>query len=399
MPEGKGVKSSFVYGCMDSTIFWDRLDPEDVTLERLGSLTLPAKPQFLARSQDGLFFYAVISDAGSGVNGSAGTLHGLQAIAITPEDGSLSLAGSLYPLPERPIHISVDEHRRYVSVAFNKSGQIRIYRLAEDGTIAGEVHQDRTLHAGVFSHQSVFMPGGKHILVVSRGNGPRENKPEELGSLTTFSFDERTGRATLLSKVDMPAGIGPRHLLFHPQKDVAYLAVERGSYLLTYAIKDGLLGKEAIDTVETLKDRNNQDVPRQRGGVGVIHPDGRFLYVSNRADETESKFNSEYLLYGENNLAMYALDEDDGKPRLLGHVDCHGTEARNLSIDPSGKVLISANQKTMMVPDGDSWKLEPTNMALFRIEDNGRLTFVCRYDMREQGRWLFWLGIYSSQHA
>lgn len=396
MPGGKKTKRSFVYGCMDATIFWDCLDSEHVTLKRLGTLTLPTKLQFLARSQDGHFFYAVISDAGSGTDGSPGTLHGLQAIAVDSEDGSLSLAGALYLLPERPIHICVDDQRRYVSVTFNKSGQIRIYRLAEDGTIAGEVLQNTALYAGVFSHQSVFLPDGKHILVVSRGNGPRGNRSEELGSLTTFSFNNKTGQATLLSKVDMPSGVGPRHLLFHPCKEIAYLLVERGSYLLTYPIEEGILGKDPLDQVETLKEQNHQGVPRQRGGVGVVHANGRFLYVANRADKTELKDGLEYLTGGENNLAMYVLDKANGKPHLLGHMDCYGAETRNLAIDPSGTVLIAANQKTMMIPAGDSWKLEPTNMALFRIKSNGLLTFVRRYDMREQGRWLFWLGIFSA---
>lgn len=396
MPGGKEINQSLVYGCMDNVIFWDRLNPDDVTLERLGILTLPTKLQFLARSRDGHFFYAVISDAGSGVNGASGSLHGLQAIAVSAEDGSLSLAGPLYPLPERPIHISIDDERHYASVAFNKSGQIRIYHLADDGTILGEVPQDTVLYAGIFSHQSVFLPDGRHILVVSRGNAPKDGKAEELGSLTVYAFDGRSGRASLLTRVDMPAGIGPRHVIFHPEKDIAYLLVERGSYLFTYEIKDGLLGKAPISQVETLEDRSNQDVPRQRGGVGVIHPSGRYLYVSNRADKTEAREGREYLIGGENNLAIYALDEATGKPDLLGHIDCYGAEARNLAIDPSGQVLISANQKTMMVPDGTSWKEEPTNMALFRIGEDGQLTFVRRYDMRSQGRWLFWLGIFPA---
>ena len=388
---------SVLYGCVDETLFWDILDSEEVMLTRRGSLKLAAKIQFAARSENGRFLYAVVSDAGAGVTGAAGSLHGLQAMAISPKDGGLSAIGTLYPLPERPIHISIAESGHYAAVAFNKSGQVRIYRLAEDGTVACEVEQAEPLKAGIFTHQALFSPDQYHILAVARGNEPRDGKQEERGTLAAFSFSPEDGRAAPEKSTMFLPGMGPRHFVLHPDNGMAYLAIERGSMVFTYHMKDGIPEETPVFQTEALLDLTNRTVPRQRGGVGVIHPQGKFLYVSNRADKTEVRDGQGYLLAGENNIAVFALDETTGEPRLLEHCECHGVEPRNLTIDPTGTVFIAANQKTMYVPEAGGWRLEPANLALFRIAPDGRLFFVRRYDLHEQGHWLLWTEVYGME--
>ena len=191
--------------------------------------------------------------------------------------------------------------------------------------------------------------------------------------------------------------MGPRHLILHPDGKTAYLAIERGSMVFTYRMQGGVPEEALAFRTEMLRDLANRMTPRQRGGVGVIHPQGKFLYVSNRADKTEMRGGQEYLLAGENNIAVFALDEATGEPHFLEHSECHGAEPRNLAVDPTGTVFVAANQKTMYVPDAGGWRLEPANLALFRIAPNGRLSFVRRYDLHEQGHWLLWAEIYGME--
>jgi 6-phosphogluconolactonase len=60
-----------------------------------------------------------------------------------------------------------------------------------------------------------------------------------------------------------------------------------------------------------------------------LHPNGRFLYVSNR---------------GHDSLAIFAVDERSGLLSALGHAPSGGRTPRGFAIDPFGKFLLVANQ-------------------------------------------------------
>jgi 6-phosphogluconolactonase len=69
-------------------------------------------------------------------------------------------------------------------------------------------------------------------------------------------------------------------------------------------------------------------------GSADIHvsPDGKFLYASNRAKE--------------NNLAIFRIDERNGKLTSVGYQSTLGEKPRNFCIDPTGNFLLVANQDT-----------------------------------------------------
>jgi 6-phosphogluconolactonase len=78
-----------------------------------------------------------------------------------------------------------------------------------------------------------------------------------------------------------------------------------------------------------------------------IHPNGKFLYASNR---------------GPDDLAIFAVDPALGTLKLLGFQSTGGKGPRDFAIDPTGNFLFAANQ------DSDS-------VTLFRIDpQTGSLT-------------------------
>jgi 6-phosphogluconolactonase (cycloisomerase 2 family) len=113
-----------------------------------------------------------------------------------------------------------------------------------------------------------------------------------------------------------------------------------------------------------------------------VHPYKRFLYLSNRQDTLDLAG----ALPGENNIAVFALDAATGRPSLLEHVDTRGVEARSFTIDPTGRYLIVGNQVTRTV----NGVVIPRSLAVFRIGDSGRLTFLQKYDV--SGGDVFWVG-------
>jgi 6-phosphogluconolactonase (cycloisomerase 2 family) len=71
-------------------------------------------------------------------------------------------------------------------------------------------------------------------------------------------------------------------------------------------------------------------------GSADIHvtPDGKFLYASNRANT--------------NNLAIFKINETDGKLTLVGHQPT-GLHPRNFTITPNGKYVIVACQNSNLI--------------------------------------------------
>ena len=76
-----------------------------------------------------------------------------------------------------------------------------------------------------------------------------------------------------------------------------------------------------------------------------IHPNGRFLYVTNRADGVATQDGQAIWAGGENSIAVFALAERTGEPRLMQHLSSEGIEARTFAVDPSGTVLIVAMRR------------------------------------------------------
>ncbi len=144
----------------------------------------------------------------------------------------------------------------------------------------------------------------------------------------------------------------------------------------------------------TLQDKQNEHRDRQKGGVVKIHPNGRFAYVTNRADGTVKKDGKTIFAGGENTIAVFALNEKTGEPSLLQHVQTEGIEARTFAVDATGTLLIVANQKAMLVEDPQGTMKEvDANFALFRIGQDGKLEFIKKHEVQAGDKWLLWMDV------
>lgn len=369
-------------------------DTTDGTLIEQGDpVILPTNLQFAVPDSAGRFLYAVSSNAGSGTYGAKGDTHLLGAFRIDPITGDLAPWGEPARLPERPIHMTLDRNGDYALTAFNQSATLSVHRIAEDGSIGAAVPQASKPQAGIFTHQVMVTPDNDTVVALGRGNDASGDRPEDLGSINSFRFDQ--GRLTPLSQVEYSAGLGPRHLAFHPEKPWVYVAIERSSKLFMYPMANsGTLAPEPLYRVEALRDMANEHRPRQKGGVLQFHPSGKFLYVANRSDGEKQVGDKTALAGGENTMAVFRIDPDTGEPVLIQHVDTHGIEARTFDLDPNGKWLVVANQKSLWMEQGDELKWVPANFAIFSVAEDGKLTFVRKYDMDDaEGRWLLWMDI------
>jgi hypothetical protein len=90
---------------------------------------------------------------------------------------------------------------------------------------------------------------------------------------------------------------------------------------------------------------------------------------------------------------LYEIDTTTGEPHPIQHVDTRGIHCRTFHIDPSGRMLVAAHLMVLPVREGAAIRTVPASLAVFRIDDRGKLDFVRKYDVDVGNRTMFWMGM------
>jgi 6-phosphogluconolactonase (cycloisomerase 2 family) len=295
-------------------------------------------------------------------------------------------------LPSRPIHLSVDISGTHVLVAYNDPSGVTVHRVNADGTLGEGVNEPSTLDTGIYAHQVRVDASNKTVFLVTRGNGPTKDKPEDRGAIKVFSYAD----GVLQNRASIAPNGGdnfqPRHLDFHPSQPWVFVSLERQCKLQVYQMMpDGSLGANPLFTRDSLADPARNAL-RQNAGTLHIHPSGKFLYQANRsagADAGGKAIDGG----GENSIAVYSIDQRTGEPTRIQSADTRGAEPRTFALDPSAQILVAANQTAISVGSGANAKTIPASLAVFRVGTDGKLEFVRKYDVDTSAGSLFWMGI------
>jgi 6-phosphogluconolactonase (cycloisomerase 2 family) len=226
---------------------------------------------------------------------------------------------------------------------------------------------------------------------VTRGNKPANGKKEDPGALKIMSYQD--GVLANLSSIAPGGGFGfqPRHLDFHPSKPWAYLTLEAQNKLEMYKVSgDGTLGDQPVFVKDTVADPGNIHSTQAPSTVHV-HPNGRFVYVANRAEDTVNFQGTPVFSGGEDSIGVFRVDPATGEPTLIQSADTHGFHPRTFSIDPSGRLLVVGNQDGLAVRDGNNIRTVFPGITLFRIHADGRLEFVSDSHIDTKGKLLYWV--------
>ena len=86
-----------------------------------------------------------------------------------------------------------------------------------------------------------------------------------------------------------------------------------------------------------------------------------------------------------------------GEPSLIQHVDTRGIHCRTFQIDPSARLLVAAHIMPLPVKDGATLRIVPASLAVFRVDGDGRLDFVRKYDVDVGDKTMFWMGMVPLQ--
>ena len=387
-----------VYFSSGARLSWARVDDGNGQVTVLDSVMAPDNVQYGVADAAGRYLYLATSDGGPGL--PPGVRNQLSCWAIDADSGALTPHGAPQALPSRPLHLSMAADGGHLLLAFHQPAAFDVYRIAADGSVGSAVPQDAAIDPGVFPHQIRATPGDGTVLVCARGNEaqPSASAPAQPGALLTFRYVD--GQLSPLARHTPPDGLGPRGLAWHPNGRWAYVAFELGNQLGQYALVDGAIRGAPEYLTSTLADPDSCGPgPAQRAGAIQLHPNGRTLYVTNRADQTTLVDGTVRFAGGENNIAVFRLDETSGQPGLLQHIATEGIEPRTMAISPDGRVLIVGNQTAIMVDANDRkgpYEISPC-ITIFHIQEDGKLILANRFDCPVTAP-LIWMSIIPGRH-
>ena len=364
-------------------------DVEAASLTRRGTVKVPAGVQYVWPHPSRHYLYVASSNRGSGTTGDA---HHLTVFRVDTASGALQPHGEPEPLPSRPIHMSLDRSGNYALTAYNLPSSVTVHRINGDGTIGALVKQPAPLDTGIYAHQILAAPDNRSVILVTRGNDPAGGKAEDPGALKVFRFDD--GVLSNLASVAPGGGygFGPRHLDFHPTQPWVYVARERENKLDVYRLDGERLSAAPLFVKDTLgKPRNSPG--RQAAGTVHVHPNGRFVYVANRASATVPFEGQPAFQGGENTISVYSINHSSGEPTMVQSMESRGYHVRTFALDPSGRVLVTASIAPINVRQGSSIVSVPAGLSVFRVGDDGTLDFVRTYDVETSGKFQGGMGL------
>ena len=367
------------------------VDVAGAELTKRETVILPAGVQYAWPHASRRYLYVATSNSAPGY-GTQGTEHHVTALAIDPATGALTPHGAPIRLPTRPIHISTDIPSENILVAFNNPSAVRVYRINKDFTPGEEVKQPGQIDAGIFAHQVRVTPDNRLAILVTRGNEGTPTKAEDPGALKVFDYKD----GVLTNEVSIaPNGgkeFGPRHLDIHPTKPWMYVSIETQNKMDLFRIGDGRINPDIVYSVETLAEPHNIRA-RQAAGTVHVHSNGRFVYGANRAEATTEFQGKQVFKGGENSIVVYSINQSSGEPTPIQHIETQKIHPRTFHIDPSGRLLVAEHNLPVNVRDGDAVKAIPAGLSVFRMGDDGKLTFARKYDVDVGDKTMFWMGM------
>jgi len=306
-------------------IYAFRYDGATGKLTSLGVAAETADPSFLAIHPNGKYLYAV---------NEAGKASMVSAFALDKANGRLSLLNQLPALGEDPCYISLDRTGNYIFVANYTSGNVVVFPIGADGKLGaatanvrdeGALGPNKERQDGPHAHwvenfgSEVFVAdlGLDRVLVYrfNPGSGALSSMP---AAGSSFPFPQ--------GPLELSPGTGPRHVALSRSGRFMYILGELDSTVTRFvATKEGVFNS-ALGKYPMLPPGFSG---RNDAAEINIHPNGRFLYASNR---------------GHDSIVVYSIDQEWGKLTQVADVPTGGKEPRHFAIDPTGKYLLAENQ-------------------------------------------------------
>lgn len=218
-------------------------------------------------------------------------------------------------------------------------------------------------------HQALVDPTGRILTVPDLGS-----------DLVRLYEIQSNGSLRELEPIKVAATYGPRHGMFWPdtvgtEAKNYYLVNELSNKVVAYKVNysdlNGIPSFTATQTIDSLATKAAPiKNPAPTAAEIAIAPDGKYAYISNRADES---FGTR-----QDSIGLFAIDsESDGRLKGLSLEVAGGNAPRHISLDPNGQFLaVALNGSNLFV--------------IYKIDASGKYTKVAesQFTVPECVTWL-----------
>lgn len=320
-------------------IYAARLDDETGLLSAPQLVAETPNPTWITFSPDKKFLYAVHASKAQAIGFKVDAANATLTPLPVPASASEQTAG--------PAHLAVDATGRTLVAANYGGGYVASLPIQPDGTLGTPKIIAHSGHGPnpqrqekPHVHSVTVSPDNRFVLVCDLG----------LDRIFTYALDPATATLTPGNPpfaTTEPCS-GPRHFKFSVDGKHAYAITEMASTINAFDYNPANGALTHIQTISTLP----PDFQAKWGAEVRVHPNGRYLYASNR---------------GHDSLALFTIDPQTGKLTLVEIVPSGGKVPRNFALSPNGKWLVSGHQDS---GDVTVFKVNPDTGRLTRVPQN-----------------------------
>ena len=282
------------------------------------------------------------------LNGRTGGGGRVAAFGFDPESGKVTMKNAQRTFATNPSYITLDKTGKFLLVSHHCTDRfvtrvvetvdgfagevlydrcvMELFEVLEDGSIGkmldvyevkgndleGE-HAFPHLHCVIADHQRNF------FMVCDKG----------LDKIYSFCIDYEHKKLVKASEFSAEPHTDPRYGCFHPTEPVFFSNCEAGPDINVLRENESTGELTLIGRTPCLE---NPEKPYEPSDI-VIHPGGKFLYVSIRTK----------------NLISMLEVKDDMSLELKQTVSSEGENPRGLCVTPDGRFLLAANMQTAAV--------------------------------------------------
>jgi 6-phosphogluconolactonase len=327
-------------------IYAARIDTRTGHLSPLGLQVELERATWLVTHPKLPVIYAV-ADPGGGVSAESN----IHSFAVDLASGKLTQLNKAGAGGLDATHLGLDAASKTLFVANHGSGDVTALPLQPDGSLGKVVSSQKDYGTGPNPRQKMpeahgvaADPSHRYVLVADFG----------ADRIFVYHFDRaaRTLTPAHVPYESTPAGSGPRHLVFHPNKKFLYLDTELTAELRAYSW-DANNGRLHLVQALSPYPAGYSGAARSASEIAVS-ANGRFLYVSLRGDQ--------------DSIVAYAVNKQAGTLTEIQRISSQGKTPWSFGIDRTGHWMLVTNEASNSVTvfgiDPDTGQLNATNESL-----------------------------------
>ncbi|WP_164684058.1 lactonase family protein [Vibrio maerlii] len=244
---------------------------------------------------------------------------------------------------DHPCHIAVSNKFGLIVTSQYTSGSFDIFTRDSTGSISerlatlimsgSSIHPKR--QTAPHAHQAVFLETRDQMATVDLGGDKIRLFDIQRSESGQYSFPEA-------ETIVLPAGSGPRHLVFNSTEEMLYILCELTEELFVAQRDNG-----KWNLVQQLKLLPDTEIGEAAAAI-KLSSDSRFLYTSSRK---------------QSRISCFAVNQESGLVEYKDSYSTQGVFPRDFAIIANGEWLITANQHS-------------NDMASFKVnKETGTLMF------------------------